>query len=177
MQYKLKSALNTDNGDEEDECEISTDPTAELLGSELAYHEGSIVASCEDVSSTPENSTMNPAQQSSSQPCNSDDVSDQQSAPFCCGCTRLHKGQPCSTLFTSEYYQTIRDSCAEMARGELDCLIMGQIMALSHCDETTREDSHRHPGKQRQQVKTNYYHKGHPICWKTFTHLHGIGIA
>ena len=113
---------------------------------------------------------MNPAQQLCS-------TSDKQVAPFCCGYTRLHKGEPCSTLFTSKYYQAMRDSCAEMARGELDSVIMGQIMALTSCDETTREDSHRHPGKQRQQVKTNYYHKGHPICWKTFTHLHGIGIA
>lgn len=113
-------------------------------------------------------------QQPSSDPCS---TTSNQLAPFCCGCTRLHNGRPCSTLFTPQYYQEIRDSCAEMTRGEPDCIIMGQIMALTSSDETTRPDAHRHPGKQRQQVKTNYYHKGYPICWKTFTYLHGIGNA
>ena len=94
---------------------------------------------------------------------------------FCCGCTRLYKGQPYSSLFTPEYYQEMRDNCAEMTKAELDNIVMGQIMALTNCDETTRSDSHRHPGKQRERVKTIYYHKAHPICWKTFAYLHGIG--
>ena len=83
---------------------------------------------------------------------------------FCCGCTRLYKGQPCSSLFMPEYYQEMRDNCAEMTKAELDNIVMGQIMALTNCDETTRSDSHRHPGKQRERVKTIYYHKAHPIC-------------
>ena len=94
---------------------------------------------------------------------------------FCCGCTRLYKGQPCSSLFMPECYQEMRDNCAEMTKAELDNIVMGQIMALTNCDETTRSDSHRHPGKQRERVKTIYYHKAHPICWKTFAYLHGIG--
>lgn len=78
-------------------------------------------------------------------------------------------------IFTNEYYQEMRDSCAEMSKAELDNVIMGQVMAFTSSDATTRSDLYRHPGKQREQVKSSYYHKGHQICWKTFTHLHGIG--
>ena len=101
-------------------------------------------------------------------------ASDNQTS-FCCGCTRLYKGQPCSSLFTPDYYQEMRDNCAEMTKAELNNIIMGQIMALTNNDDTTRPDAHRHPGKQRERVKTTYYHKAHPICWKTFAYLHGIG--
>ena len=107
-------------------------------------------------------------------------TSEGSSAPqpqFCCGCTRLCDGQPCSNLFTPQYYQIMRDKCAEMSRGELDNVLLGQVMAFTNNDEITRKDSFRHPGKHREQVKSTYYHNGHQICWKTFTYLHGIGKA
>ena len=94
---------------------------------------------------------------------------------FCCGCTRLYKGQSCSSLFTPEYYHEMRASCAEMTKGELNNIVMGQIMALTNNDDTTWPASHRHPDKQREQAKIMYYHKAHPVCWKTFAYLHGIG--
>ena len=85
---------------------------------------------------------------------------------FSYGCTCLYKGQPCSSLFTPDYYQKMRDNCAEMTKAELDNIIMGQIMVLTNSDDITRPDARHHPSKQKEKVKTTYYHKAHPICWK-----------
>ena len=44
-----------------------------------------------------------------------------------------------------------------MTKADLDNIVLGQIMALTNCNDTTRPDSHRHPGKQRERerVKTD----------------------
>ena len=45
------------------------------------------------------------------------------SLTFTCGCTRILKGKSCSTLFLPQYYQTMRDSCAELLKNDLDNII------------------------------------------------------
>ena len=97
-----------------------------------------------------------------------------ESLTFTCGCTRILKGKSCSTLFSPQYYQTMRDSCAELQKNDLDNIIKGQIMAFTSIDDITRCRS-RHSSKERERVRGTYYHQGHKICWRTFAHLHGIG--
>ena len=96
------------------------------------------------------------------------------SIPFTCGCSCLLNGKPCSSLFTQEYYESMRDCCVKMTKAELDNLLLGQIMAFTSTDEKTKCVSY-HTTKQREKVNFQYYHAGHKVCWKTFTYLHGIG--
>ena len=94
--------------------------------------------------------------------------------PFNCGWTRILKGEPCSTLFSSQYYQKMRDNCAELLKNDLDNIVKGQIMAFTSMDDMTKCRS-RHSSKECQKVRGTYYHQGHKICWQTFVYLHGIG--
>ena len=102
------------------------------------------------------------------------DPSTEQPSTFTCGCSRILKGKPCSTLFSPQYYQSMRDSCAELLKNDLDNIIKGQIMAFTSVDDMTRCRS-RHSSKEREKVRGKYYHQGHKICWRTFAYLHGIG--
>ena len=91
---------------------------------------------------------------------------------FCgttCGC-HLLKGGPCSSLFTEEHYTTTRAQAAELSWTELDMLIMGQVMALTHCDAEAC-----HFSKEREKSTMLFHHHGHRICRNTFLFLHGIG--
>lgn len=93
---------------------------------------------------------------------------------FTCGCTRILKGKACSSLFSPQYYQKMRDSCAELLKNDLDNIIKGQIMAFTSIDDKTHCTS-RHSSKERDRIRGTYYHQGYKICWRTFAHLHGIG--
>ena len=86
------------------------------------------------------------------------ELSDLTVPPFTCGCTRILKGKPCSTLFSPQYYQKMRDNCAELLKSELDNIVKGQIMAFTSMDDMTKIRS-------RQKVRGTYYHQGHKICW------------
>ena len=97
-----------------------------------------------------------------------------ESSTFNCVCTCILKGKLCSTLFSPEYYQTMRDSSAELMKNDLDNIIKGQIMAFISIDDMTRCRS-RHSSKEQERVRGTYYHQGHKICWQIFAHLHGIG--
>ena len=50
------------------------------------------------------------------------------SLPFTCGCSRLLNGKPFSSLFTREYYESMRDCCAKMTKAKLDNLLLGEII-------------------------------------------------
>ena len=50
---------------------------------------------------------------------------------FVCGCTRILKGKPCSTLFSPHHYQEMRDNCAELLKSKLDNIVKAQIMAFT----------------------------------------------
>ena len=98
----------------------------------------------------------------------------EQPPPFNCGCTRVLKGEPCSSIFSPQYYQQMRDNCAELLKKDLDNIVKGQIMAFTCMDDMTHSRD-RHASKERQRARTAYYHQGHKICWRTFAYLHGIG--
>ena len=91
------------------------------------------------------------------------------------GCTCKHgKGKkPCHTQFTATQYRHSRDECRDLARDELDLVIMGQLQALTKRDTLTQKE--RAMNKDRVQTSTVYQFGGHKVCFKTFCFLHSIG--
>ena len=67
-----------------------------------------------------------------------DDMEDKLVSEFIrsgCGCTK-DKGKPCSQLFSPEYVKSVRASCAELTREELDMVIVGQLVACMNTSAT-----------------------------------------
>ena len=54
-----------------------------------------------------------------------------ESSTFTCGCTHILKGKPYNTLFSPKYYYTMRNSCAELLKNDLDNITKGQIMVFT----------------------------------------------
>lgn len=180
MNYWYTYVDTDDDGHDVDDC-VLVDPVTELLSHDTVHYNVTdqsqssvdtdqlqesieeLQASTEEVQS-PTTSTRDTTLSNTSLV----------SIPFTCGCSRLLNGKPCSSLFTQEYYESMRDCCAEMTKAELDNLLLGQIMAFTSTDEKTKCVSY-HTTKQREKVKSQYYHAGHKVCWKTFAYLHGIG--
>ena len=73
------------------------------------------------------------------------------------------KGVPCHTLFTREYYETVRAQCQELDRSALDMVIMGYLLgSLNASTEVQRSSSHRVP-KERERQRLIYYHRGQKV--------------
>ena len=62
-----------------------------------------------------------------------------ESPTFTCGCSHIPKEKPCSTLFSPQYYQTMRDSCAGLLKNDLDNIIKGQVMAKKLKSKSNKE--------------------------------------
>ena len=73
-----------------------------------------------------------------------------------CGC----KGS-CSALFSREHYTTMRADASALTWGELNMVVMGEVMALTVTGSRNKT--------------TLFYHHGHRVCRKTFLFLHGLG--
>ena len=100
-----------------------------------------------------------------------DEAEERKVQEFCergCGCS-LAKGRPCSSQFNQEHYCVARANAAELSWGELNMVVMGQVMALTCCDSATMNSA------VRQKSCTLFHHEGHRICRNTFLFLHGIG--
>ncbi len=96
-------------------------------------------------------------------------------AAFCdqgCGCSLLD-GAPCSRQFSLQHYKDMRSDTAELSWGELNMALMGQVMALTCCEETVRRVHHL--PSERQRNTTLFQHHGLPVCRRTFLFLHGVG--
>ena len=90
------------------------------------------------------------------------------------GCSCKHfDGGPCCKLFSVSHYQEVRDQCRELTRSELDLVVMGQLLALTHSGHMTQ--AKKHIQKERTRSFTYFKHGGHTICIKTFCFLHTIG--
>ena len=48
-----------------------------------------------------------------------------------CGCNKGSQSRACSLKFTADYILSVRASCAELARHELDMAIMGQLACMN----------------------------------------------
>lgn len=97
---------------------------------------------------------------------------------FCthgCGC-RVLKDGPCSLQFSKEHYKLMRANMAELSWNDQNMTVMGQVMALTHCDPvTTNSTMYRHAPSERQKTTTVFHHHGHRVCRTTFLFLHGMG--
>ena len=63
----------------------------------------------------------------------------QLSVELTCGCKRGLGSQPCSSQFSTEHLLSVRVSCSELTRSELDMVVMGQLMAGVNDDITTTQ--------------------------------------
>ena len=86
-----------------------------------------------------------------------------------CGCH-----QQCHTKFDPQYIKQFRLSCLELARGELDSVILGQLSAFSNTTDFVATDS-RHALKHRERSSTTYYHQGKTVCASLFFFIHTVG--
>ncbi len=73
------------------------------------------------------------------------------------GCSLLD-GAPCSRQFSLQHYKDMRSDTAELSWGELNMVLMGQVMALTCCEQTIRRV--RHLSTERQRNTTLLDHHG-----------------
>ena len=66
----------------------------------------------------------------------------------------------------------MRGNAAALTWGEMNLVILGQVMALTDCGPEAY--SHSHKPKGREKTTTIFYHHGHRICRATFLFLHGV---
>ena len=93
---------------------------------------------------------------------------------FTCGCKKGLESQPCSSMFSADHLVSVRGSCFELTRSELDMVVMGQMMAGMNNDTSTNSAS-RHLSRKRQKTASIFHHHGKQICEKMFRFLHTIG--
>lgn len=91
-----------------------------------------------------------------------------------CGCRKGGGGKQCCTQFSREYFLSVRQSCAELSRSELDLVILGQLHAFTNQSPGVVTAS-RHAAQERERPNTLYFHQGKQVCMKTFRTLHTIG--
>ena len=91
-----------------------------------------------------------------------------------CGCKKGFRYKPCSSQFSTDHVMSVRASCSELTRSELDMVVMGQMMAGMNDDTTTNSES-RHRAKVRQRVAITFHHQGKQICERMFRFLHTLG--
>ena len=92
-----------------------------------------------------------------------------------CGCTKA-RGTQCCQQFSQEYIMSVRQSCAELTRSELDMAILGQISASTNTGSVATTHRSHHKEADRERGYTSFIHQGKPLCQKMFNFLHGIGI-
>ena len=68
-----------------------------------------------------------------------------------CGCNKGSKSRPCSQKFTADYILSVRASCAELARHELDMAVMGQLLACMNTQPAIGP-SHHHSLNDLQKL-------------------------
>ena len=91
-----------------------------------------------------------------------------------CGCKKGGGGKQCCTEFSQEYILSVRLSCAELTRSELDLVILEQLLAFTNNSPGVVTTS-RHAGGERQRSSTSFFHQGKQVCVKMFRMLHSIG--
>lgn len=88
-----------------------------------------------------------------------------------CGCVRLH-GKPCSTIVDWDSLVEYRTTSLEMSHSELDLLIKIQLFHHRRAGEMTA--SRKHPNKDREKPRQEYFFSGQQVCRETFAFAHGV---
>ena len=76
-----------------------------------------------------------------------------------CGCKKVGGGKQCYTQFSREYIVSIRQSCADLTRSELDLAIMGQLLAHTNTSPGVVTAS-MHVAGECERASTSFYHQG-----------------
>ena len=66
-----------------------------------------------------------------------------------CGCMKW-KGNPCSEKFTQEYIRETRLNMRVLTTTELDCVLMGQIMASCNTSESVSTEGYHHATERKK---------------------------
>lgn len=90
-----------------------------------------------------------------------------------CGCSKVN-GRACSTQFSTEYVTSVRESCAELSRLELDMAILGYLVGGMNTSSTVsvvsrhkpceRESTHHLSPPGEASVRENVHFP--PRCWE-----------
>ena len=91
-----------------------------------------------------------------------------------CSCSLGPGGTPCCRLFPVSYYRDMRCSSLELSKVERDCVMKGQILAMTNTSELTKHTTPATP-EHRQRERSYYVHQGRTICRNTFLFLHAVG--
>ena len=91
-----------------------------------------------------------------------------------CSCNLGPGRTPCCRLFSVSYYREMRCSSLEMTKDQRDCVMKGQISAMTSTSELTRHSTSVTP-EHRQRERSCYVHQGLTICRTTFLFLHAVG--
>ena len=86
-----------------------------------------------------------------------------------CGCNNK-----CSAQFSMVYIRDMRAQCYDLSHGELDLVILGQLVASTNVSDKVVAES-GHLEKERQRQYTTFHHAGKIVCKKTFRFLHTVG--
>ena len=82
-----------------------------------------------------------------------------------CGCKKGIGCRPCSSQFSTDQIMSVRASCSELTRSELDMVVMGQLMAgYYQCLSYTT-----------MRAAYTFHHRGKQVGEKMFRFLHNIG--
>ena len=94
-----------------------------------------------------------------------------------CRCHFGPGGSPCCRLFQVEEYEAMRCWCAELSKEQKDCVLKGQIIAMTNTSQlTVHTTSHRHKSEERNRERTSYSHRGLTVCRTTFLFLHDTSL-
>ena len=91
-----------------------------------------------------------------------------------CSCSLGPGRTPCCRLLSVSYYREMRCSSLEMTKDQRDCVMKGQIMAMTSTSELTRHSTTVTP-ENRQRERSCYVHQRLTICRSTFLFLHAVG--
>ena len=86
-----------------------------------------------------------------------------------CRCSRK-----CSAQFSALYIRDMRAQCYDLSHGELDMVLLGQLMGSTNVSHNVVVES-GHLEKGRQKNYTTFHHAGKIVCGKTFRFLHTVG--
>ena len=86
-----------------------------------------------------------------------------------CGCVRLY-GKPCSSIVDWNSLIDYRTHCLETSHNELDMI----IKVFHHRRSGEMTESRKHPSKEREKPRQEYFFSWRQVCRETFAFAHGV---
>lgn len=78
-----------------------------------------------------------------------------------CKCLFGPGGRYCCTLFAKEHYKAIQCCCLELSKDQKDCVMKGQILAMTNTSQfTLHTTAYQHRNQERRREHMTYSHRG-----------------